>query len=332
MTALVDLSAALAGVRAGVVAIERPDLAVLELNGADVLRYLHSVTTQHTADLRPGDATRALLLSPKGKIEFAFRLAVLDRRALLLDTEAEAAEALAERLARFVFRYDVRVGAPRPGAVSLLGTGADEALAAAGLPVPPAGPGEAAVAVGGLVAHRGELGVDLVGERAPGALRALEGNGVARAPLEVWELLRVERGLPRWGRELTDDVIAEEAGLLGSCVHLDKGCYPGQETVARVHNLGQVQRRLAGLRFEDPECEPPPARTDLVTEEGRRAGQVRSAIRHPDLGTIALAYVRRTVAPGERVLAGPLASEVVELPFVATVRASEEPAPVSRDG
>ncbi len=196
MTALVDLSAALAGVRAGVVAIERPDLAMLELNGADVLRYLHSVTTQHTADLRPGNATRALLLSPKGKIEFAFRLAVLDRRALLLDTEAEAAEALAERLARFVFRYDVRVGAPRPGAVSLLGTGADEALAAAGLPVPPAGPGEAAVAVGGLVAHRGELGVDLVGERAPGALRAVEGNGVARAPLEVWELLRVERGLP----------------------------------------------------------------------------------------------------------------------------------------
>src|SRR6266545_1693642 len=313
MTALVDLSAALAGVRAGVVAIERPDLAMLELNGADVLRYLHSVTTQHTADLRPGNATRALLLSPKGKIEFAFRLAVLDRRALLLDTEAEAAEALAERLARFVFRYDVRVGAPRPGAVSLLGTGADEALAAAGLPVPPAGPGEAAVAVGGLVAHRGELGVDLVGERAPGALRAVEGNGVARAPLEVWELLRVERGLPRWGRELTDDVIAEEAGLLGSCVHLDKGCYPGQETVARVHNLGQVQRRLAGLRFEGGGL--PAPRTDLRTEDGRRAGQVRSVARHPELGPIGLAYVRQVVPTGSRVLAGESAGTVVDLPF-----------------
>src|SRR6266545_7003931 len=313
MTALVDLSAALAGVRAGVVAIERPDLAMLELNGADVLRYLHSVTTQHTADLRPGNATRALLLSPKGKIEFAFRLAVLDRRALLLDTEAEAAEALAERLARFVFRYDVRVGAPRPGAVSLLGTGADEALAAAGLPVPPAGPGEAAVAVGGLVAHRGELGVDLVGERAPGALRAVEGNGVARAPLEVWELLRVERGLPRWGRELTDDVIAEEAGLLGSYVHLDKGCYPGQETVARVHNLGQVQRRLAGLRFEGGGL--PAPRTDLRTEDGRRAGQVRSVARHPELGPIGLAYVRQVVPTGSRVLAGESAGTVVDLPF-----------------
>jgi tRNA-modifying protein YgfZ len=303
MTTGVDVPSALATSRTGVVAVDRPDLAVLELRGVDVLRYLHSVSTQHTADLRPGDTARALLLSPKGRIEFAFRLAVLEG-GTLLDTEAEAAEALAERLARFVFRYDVRVGAPRPGAVSLLGPGADGALAA-GLPLPAAG----------LVVHRGELGLDLVGEEAPAALRALAAAGVPRVPLEVWELLRVERGLPRWGRELTDDVLAEEAGLLGSSVHLDKGCYPGQETVARVHNLGQVQRRLAGLRFEDADGAPPPAGTDLVAEDGRRAGQVRSAVHHPDLGTIALAYVRRLVAPGDRVLAGGLAARVVELPF-----------------
>ncbi len=320
MTTLADPSVALAGSRVGVVAAERHDLAVLELNGADVLRYLHSVSSQSTADLRPGDATLALLLSPKGKIEFVFRLAVLDGGAVLLDTDAEAAAALAERLARFVFRYDVRVGAPRPGAVSLLGPGADSALAAAGVPVPPATPGTPAAAAG-LVAHRGELGIDLVGERAQATLRALAANGMARAPLETWELLRVERGVPRWGRELTDDVIAEEAGLLGSHVHLDKGCYPGQEAVARVHNLGQVQRRLAGLRFEDPGHAPPPARTDLVTEDGRRAGQVRSAVHHPELGTIALAYVRRAVAPGQRVLAGPLAAEVIELPFAAAIAA-----------
>lgn len=312
MTTLIDVSAALAGSRTGAIVVERPDLAVLELSGADVLRYLHAVSTQHTADLRPGDAAMALLLSPKGRIEFAFRLAVLDE-AVLLDTEAGAAEALAERLARFVFRFDVHVGPPKPGAVSLLGPGADKALVAARLPVPPAEVGGAASATSGLVAHRGELGVDLVGEQAPGTLSSLQREGVALALFEVWEVLRVERGLPRWGRELTDDVLAEEAGLLGSHVHLDKGCYPGQETVARVHNLGQVQRRLAGLRFEDPAHEAPPPGTDLVAEDGRGAGQVRSAVRHPDLGTIALAYVRRTVAPGERVKAGPLAATVVEL-------------------
>jgi folate-binding Fe-S cluster repair protein YgfZ len=109
--------------RSGVVAVERPDLAVLGLRGADVLRYLHTVSSQHTAELRPGDATSALLLSPKGKIEFAFRLAVTEGGALL-DTQAAAAQALAERLERFVFRYDVAVRVLEAGGLSLLGPGA----------------------------------------------------------------------------------------------------------------------------------------------------------------------------------------------------------------
>jgi folate-binding protein YgfZ len=139
---------------------------------------------------------------------------------------------------------------------------------------------------------------------------------VASGPAELWELVRVERGLPRAGRELTDDVLAEEAGLLGSHVHLDKGCYPGQETVARVHNLGQVQRRLAGLRFAPAPVQDLPApRTDLVTDDGRRAGQLRSVVRHPELGPIGLAYVRRVVGPGHLVLAGDHPATVVELPF-----------------
>ena len=108
MTALLDLEAALESSRSGVVAVARDDLGVLELGGADVLSYLHVVSSQHTADLRPGNATSALLLSPKGKIEFAFRLAVVEGGALL-DTHAAAAHPLAERLQRFVFRYDVTV-------------------------------------------------------------------------------------------------------------------------------------------------------------------------------------------------------------------------------
>jgi tRNA-modifying protein YgfZ len=319
MTAVLDLEAALEGSRTGVVAVERADLAALELGGADVLRYLHTVSSQHVADLRPGDATSALLLSPKGKIEFAFRLAVLEGGALL-DARAAAAPALAERLERFVFRYDVTVrqvtAGPGPTgvAVSLLGPGAEAALEAAGLPAAPAG-SDRAVVTSGLVVHRTVAGVDLVGATAASVLGALGRAGVALAPLEVWELARIERGLPRWGDELTDDVLAEEAGLLGSHVHLDKGCYPGQETVARVHNLGQVQRRLAGLRFQGAGL--PAPRTDLRTEDGRRAGQVRSVIRHPDLGPIGLAFVRQMVPAGTRVLAGESRAIVAELPFRA---------------
>jgi tRNA-modifying protein YgfZ len=292
--------------------VERPDLATIALSGNDVLRYLHAVCTQHTLDLAPGDAAQALLLSPKGRIEFAFRLAVLDQGALL-DTEAQAAPGLAERLARFVFRHDVGVGRPVQGGATLLGPGADAALAAAGLPVPVAG--RAGVVGPDLVVQRTPVGVDLVGPAAAAAAAGLERAGVERAPAGLWELVRVEHGLPRAGRELTDDVLAEEAGLLGSHVHLDKGCYPGQETVARVHNLGQVQRRLAGLRFEPLGDGLPAPRTDLVTDDGRRAGQLRSVVDHPRLGPIGLAYVRRVVEKGRLVRAGDRVATVVDLPF-----------------
>jgi folate-binding protein YgfZ len=311
VTTLTSQLDALAAVRQEVVAVDRPDLATIALRGADVLRYLHAVCTQDTAGLRPGDATEALLLSPKGRIEFAFRLAVL-ADGVLLDTDGDAAPALAERLARFVFRYDVSVAEPVRGAVSLLGPGADGALRAAGLP---AGgrPGNLSL---GLVAHRTAVGVDLVGPGAPEAAAAIGRAGVAAGPAGLWELVRVERGLPRAGRELTDDVLAEEAGLLGSHVHLDKGCYPGQETVARVHNLGQVQRRLAGLRFGPaPAGDLPAPPVDLVTEDGRRAGQLRSVVDHPELGVIGLAYVRRVVEPGQSVVAGTRPATVVDLPF-----------------
>jgi len=316
MHALTSPSDALEAATERVVALDRPDLLTIALSGTDVLRYLHAVCTQHTLDLAPGDATQALLLSPKGKIEFVFRLAVLDQGALL-DTEAEAAPGLAERLARFVFRYDVSVGRPVQGAATLLGPGADAALAAAGLPVPVAP--RAGVVGPDLVVQRTPVGVDLVGPAAPAAAAGLERAGVERAPAGLWELVRVERGLPRAGRELTDDVLAEEAGLLGSHVHLDKGCYPGQETVARVHNLGQVQRRLAGLRFERSDGGGqgalPAPRTDLVTDDGRRAGQLRSVVDHPRLGPIGLAYVRRVVEDGRLVRAGDRVATVVDLPF-----------------
>lgn len=336
MSAIRETSSARDG-RSSVVAVRRPDLGVLLLEGTDVLRYLHSVSSQHTEDLRPGDATQALLLSPKGKIEFAFRMAVLEGGALL-DTELEAAGALAERLARFVFRYDVKVrdlddGRPGGGALaalSLIGEGVDGVLEAAGLPAAPAAPGRATLG-DGLVVYRTELGVDLVGAGAGAAAvaaDALENAGVAFAPLEAWELARVERGLPRWGAELTDDVLPEEAGLLGTYVHMDKGCYPGQESVARVHNRGQVQRRLAGLRFDEPtERAVVAPRTELVTEDGRRAGQVRSVVRHPRLGTIALAYLRGVAGTGDRVRAGDLGATVMELPFHADAPNREQASP-----
>ena len=254
--------------------VDRPDLATVTLAGNDVLRYLHAVCSQHTLDLEPGDATQALLLSPKGKVEFAFRLAVLGK-GVLLDTEAATAGALAERLARFVFRHDVTVGQPVAGAASLLGPGADDALA--GRPAR-AGPGRAGVAGPELVVHRTPPGSTWSARPRPRRRRPGAGRGGA-APAELWELVRVELGLPRAGHELTDDVLAEEAGLLGSHVHLDKGCYPGQETVARCTTWARSSAAWPASASSSPatgRTASPAPRTDLVTEDGRRAGQLRS--------------------------------------------------------
>ena len=295
--------------RTGAALAERPDLVAVQLDGDDVLRYLHSVTSQHLEDRQPGEAAEALLLSPKGRIEFALRLAVL-HEGVLADTDAGAADALAERLRRFVFRYDVRVGPAVPGGLSIVGPAAVTTAAAAGLPVPEQ-PGRAGIR-SGLVVQRTPLGVDLLGSQVARVRAELAGEFPWLGP-ELLAALRIEAGLPRWGLELTDDVLAEEAGLLDSHVHLDKGCYPGQETVARVHNLGQVQRRLAGIACADGE--PPPPRTDLLTAEGRRAGQVRGGAVHPELGAIALAYVRRTVASGQELLAAGRPVTVTGLPF-----------------
>src|SRR6266542_2822577 len=172
MTALLDLGAALESSRSGVVAVARDDLGVLELGGADVLSYLHVVSSQHTADLRPGNATSALLLSPKGKIEFAFRLAVVEGGALL-DTHAAAAHPLAERLQRFVFRYDVTVRQVAAGSgpgVTGSGAGASATAGAAGL-----------TAVGAS-ASAGAAGLAAVSLLGPGWGAALEPAGLPGPP------------------------------------------------------------------------------------------------------------------------------------------------------
>jgi hypothetical protein len=293
----VDLLDGLAAARDGVVAVERPDRAALLLTGADVLRYLHAVCSQHTESLGQGEAAEALLLSPKGKIEFAFRLAVLDG-GVLLDGEAEAAPALAERLERFVFRYDVAVGAPKPGGVSVLGPGADAALARAGLPVP-AGAGRAAAASPALVVHRTALGADVVGEAAPAALRALRAAGVEAGPAGLWELLRVERGLPRAGLELTDDVLAEEPGCWAATSTSTRAATrarrrsPGSTTSARCSGAWPAcaSRGTASRRRRSPSCAPrtaagpascgPPCGTRSLAPSGSPTSAARSRRARP---------------------------------------------------
>jgi len=143
-----------------------------------------------------------------------------------------------------------------------------------------------------------------------GAAGEAGGGAVGPAALEAW---RVERGIPVYGREIDLEVLPQETGQTGRAVDFEKGCYTGQEVVARIHYRGHVNRRLVGLRF-GADGEPGAA----LYAEGRERGRVTSVADSPRLGAIGLGYVRREVEAGERLALeadGEPAAEVAELPF-----------------
>jgi folate-binding protein YgfZ len=163
---------------------------------------------------------------------------------------------------------------------------------------------------------RTDMGVDVIAdaEDAEAVRTALVGAGAEPADEEAAEVLRVESGRPRFGVDIEPDaVIPQEAGLNERAVSFEKGCYVGQETVARLHWRGKPNRHLRGLRLSEPVA----AGSELVSAEGRVVGRVTSPVTSPELGPIALALVRREVAPGETVSVGDRGATAVvtELPL-----------------
>jgi folate-binding protein YgfZ len=182
--------------------------------------------------------------------------------------------------------------------LSLLGPAADTVAALAGLPVPT----DLAVALPdkGFVRPRPGGGLDLIVERAALAEVAGRLRDAGAKPIGTWAAtaLRIEARRPRLGLDTDHRTIAHEVGWIGSAVHLDKGCYRGQETVARVQNLGKPPRRLVMLHLSGDSDELPPPGT-AVDKDGRTVGFVGSSAHHYELGPIALGVVKRTVQPGE---------------------------------
>jgi tRNA-modifying protein YgfZ len=163
---------------------------------------------------------------------------------------------------------------------------------------------------------RTDVGIDLICAAAstPALWAALGARGAQAISEVVAECLRVERGRPRYGVDLDDSVIPQEAGLNERAVSFTKGCYVGQETVARLHYKGKPNRHLRGLRLSAPAA---PGEELRLGE--RQVGRLGSAALSPRLGPIALALVRREAAPGSTVSVGEAgaSAEVLELPFPA---------------
>ncbi|MFJ6726086.1 MULTISPECIES: YgfZ/GcvT domain-containing protein [unclassified Streptomyces] len=273
---------------------------VITVSGDDRLSWLHLLLTQHVSDLPAGQATEALVLSANGHIEHALSL-VDDGTTVWAHVEPGSQEALIAYLESMKFFYRVEV----------TDRTADTALVH--LPA-----GSIAEVPEDAVVRETAYGRDLFLPRA-----GLEKFAAAAGPaagILAYEALRVERHRPRLGFETDHRTIPHELGLIGSAVHLQKGCYRGQETVARVQNLGKPPRRLVFLHLDGSEVHLPVAGTELRRADdgpdGRAIGFITTSVRHHELGPVALALVKRNVPLDAPLLAGTTAAaqEVVVEP------------------
>lgn len=239
--------------------VDRSHRGVLRVSGEDRLSWLHSLTSQHLETLPEGEVREALILSPHGHVEHHLVMHD-DGASTWMHIEPGTTQALATYLEsmKFMLRVEVHDESESFGVMSVLADGEwrDEL-----------------VATGELEARVDELGLSLAGHQA-------------------YEALRVADHRPRLGFETDHRTIPHEIGWIGTAVHLNKGCYRGQETVARVHNLGRPPRRLIAGYLDGTADELPPPHTP-VELDGRQVGFLGSAVQHADLGPIALAVIKR---------------------------------------
>ena len=281
--------------------VDRSNRGILRITGEDRLSWLHSLTTQDIEHLAPGETAQALVLSPQGHIEHHLTVAD-DGTALWAHVEPGTAEALLAFLQsmRFLLRVD-------PADV----TGDFAVLTRKG-PATAAEPPE-----GTVVTMADSFGTDMIvaRDRLRDISARLEQDGVRLAGLAAYEALRIEAHRPRLGFDTDHRTLPHEVGWIDTAVHLDKGCYRGQETVARVHNLGHPPRRLVFLHLDGSE-DRLPAHGDPVTADDAAVGFTGSVARHFELGPIALGLIKRTVPVDAALRAGgvPAAQEVVVPP------------------
>jgi tRNA-modifying protein YgfZ len=265
---------------------------VVTVTGEDRLSWLHLLLTQAVSDLPAGQATEALILSANGHIEHALYL-VDDGATVWAHVEPGTREALVGYLESMKFFYRVEV-ADRT-----------EDIALVHLPA-----GSIAAVPEGVAVRETPYGRDLFLPRAELAEWAAQAG--PPAGLLAYEALRVEQHRPRLGFETDHRTIPHELGWIGSAVHLQKGCYRGQETVARVQNLGKPPRRLVFLHLDGSEVHLPPRGTGIRLADdgpdGRKIGFITTSVRHHELGPVALALVKRNIPVDAHLVAGDTAA------------------------
>ena len=282
--------------RTGAALIERTDRAVARLFGRDPVRIIQGLATNDVANAPVDTPVYCGFLTPKGKLIGDARVMRRANGEVWVEADVRALENLEAHFKKSVPPLFARVERMTDvNVVGVYGPRSNETDLPAELKL--------------ATSYTGVTGFDFL-VRGEAALPDLP-----RLSFDELETLRIEAGSPRWGAELTEDVIPLEAGLRQTAISETKGCYTGQEVIIRILHRGHVNRHLRGLLLGDA---PVPAAGASLTRaaDGKVVGAITSATKSPLLQqTIALGYVRREVSPGERVEVDGAEAVVVELPF-----------------
>jgi folate-binding protein YgfZ len=295
--------------------VDRSERGKLALTGAGAKEFLNGQVTNDVAALEPGTGCYAAFLTHKGKMLGDLRILDADEE-LLLDTERPALQDLFDMIRRYKVGFDAELHKRtlQRGLLSLVGPLARDVAGAGDLPGVEHAHRTGEIAGRSVRLIATDLGVDVLcrAEDTVAIAAALAGAGAVPVAEDDAEIVRVERGRPRYGVDLDEATIPQEAGLNDRAVSFTKGCYVGQETVARLFYKGKPNRHLRGLRLSAPG-----ARGDELRLGEKVVGRLGSAVRSPRLGPIGLALVRREAEPGATLAVGDggTTATVVELPF-----------------
>src|SRR5918997_4180147 len=285
--------------------VDRSERGKFVVRGGEAVDFLQGQVSNDVESLVPGTGCYATILNHKGKLRTDLRI-LRGEDFFWLDTEAVGHAVLRHMLPTYALGRDVQWEelTEDHAILSLIGPGADDLAPEA----PPQDEHSFTDSGAGLWV-RTDLGLDvLCGRRRADELRTE--LGVEEVSQEAAECLRIESGRPRLGIDMDAETMPQEAGINERAVDFEKGCYVGQETVARLHWKGKPNRHLRGLRLSEPA-----ERGDEIRLGDRVVGRVGSACVSPTFGPIALALVRREAEPGARVTVGGAEAEVVALPF-----------------
>jgi folate-binding protein YgfZ len=331
-----DAQAEYTALRNTVVVLDLGFRSRLCLVGADRKKFLHGQVTNDVNALKTGDGCYATLVTAKGKMQSDLHIFCLENE-LLLDFEPGLAQAVTQRLDKYIIADDVQIVdvAPHYGLLSVQGPKSEEIIRSldAGLPLP-----ERPLALTSLKSETlgevylinrprvGQKGFDLFVPNdvlpavAEQLITAIEKVGGCACGWDALEIARIESGIPRFGQDMDENNLPPEAGLDASAVSYSKGCYIGQEVIARIRTYGQVAKALRGLHLAD-DVKALPKKGDKLFRDQKEIGYITSAIFSPMLNAnIALGYIRREANQVGteltlRTADGETRAKVVNLPF-----------------